>query len=135
VFESNINALQNTDESDNEAEVPRIVRRKRCRKANRPTPSKNLPEPEKSLSHQELHKAQLEDSDICYVINLISSEARKPTWSDIADRCAVIKFWISRWNLLSIQGGLLCIKWEYSENDVKWPICIPSEKGAQVLWY
>jgi hypothetical protein len=33
------------------------VRRKHGRKANRPTPSENLQEPENSLSKQELHKA------------------------------------------------------------------------------
>ena len=46
-----------------------------------------------------------------------------------------MKFWIARWELLSIENNLLCIKWEYTEENVKWRICIPTVLLSCVLWY
>ena len=34
-----------------------------------------------------------------------------------------------------MHNGLLCIKWEHSETDIQWRICIPSTLAPTVLWY
>ena len=36
---------------------------------------------------------------------------------------------------MSIQNELLCIKWEYTEENVKWRICIPTLLLSSVMWY
>ena len=53
----------------------------------------------------------------------------------VADKSPDVKFWIARWELLSIQNNLLCIKWKYTEENVKWRICIPTVLLSSVLWY
>ena len=60
---------------------------------------------------------------------------KKPLWTDIAEKSPDVKFWIARWELLSIQNELLCIKWEYTEENVKWIICIPTLLLSSVMWY
>ena len=34
-----------------------------------------------------------------------------------------------------MQNGLLCIKWEYTEENLKWRICIPSLLLPSTLWH
>ena len=42
---------------------------------------------------------------------------------------------MARWNLLDIKNDLLCLKWYYSETDIKWRICIPRTLIKSVLWH
>ena len=109
-------------------------RKKRGRKANKPKLSTAQCEPENMLTEDSIRNAQRGDSDLNYIIELIESEATKPSWADISDKSPGVKFWIARWELLSIQNGLLCIKWEFTEEDVKWRICIPSSLLSSVLY-
>lgn len=87
------------------------------------------------LTTEKLRQAQENDESIGYVLHLKLSETPKPKWSDISDKSADIKFWISRWDLLTVRTGLLCIKWEYSETDIRWRICIPKSVVPSVMWY
>ena len=123
-----LSVLELGDTSEDEVRQDEIVRerKKRGRKTNKPKPSAARKEPENGIDSESIKTAQREDSDISFIIDLLESGAEKPTWADISDKSPDVKFWIARWELLSIQNGLLCIKWEYTEENVKWRICVPS---------
>ena len=115
-----------------QAERPR---RKRGRKANRPEPAVQKPEPQNELTVEKLKEYQEQDSDISYIRRLKLEGANKPDWATISGKSKDVKFWIARWDLLAIHGDLLCIKWEYSEADVRWRVCIPQNVIPFVMWY
>ena len=138
IVDVDISVLELGDSSDeDESRNSRQVRerRKRGRKANKPKMSTAKSEPKDVLTRDSICNAQRGDSDLSYVIELIESGATKPAWADICDKSPNVKFWIARWELLGIQNGLLCIKWEFTEENVKWRICIPSSLLPSVLWY
>ncbi|MCG7878553.1 MAG: hypothetical protein N0C90_19810, partial [Candidatus Thiodiazotropha endolucinida] len=133
-----ISVLELGDTSDEEEPIhneQRVQRKKRGRKTNKPKAATAQKEPEHVLTEESIRTAQRGDSDISFIIDLIESEAAKPSWADISSKSTSVKFWLARWELLSVQNGLLCIKWEYTAENIKWRICIPSSLLPTVLWY
>ena len=110
-------------------------KRKRGRIANRPAQASAKPRPETELTVQALRELQVNDSDLNFIIQLKESDSEKPVWAAIVNKSPEIKYWIARWELLYVHNGLLCIKWEHSETDIQWRICIPSSFAPTVLWY
>ncbi|MCG8032584.1 MAG: hypothetical protein JAZ03_10460, partial [Candidatus Thiodiazotropha taylori] len=110
-----ISVLELGDTSDEEEPIhneQRVQRKKRGRKTNKPKAATAQKEPEHVLTEESIRTAQRGDSDISFIIDLIESEAAKPSWADISSKSTSVKFWLARWKLLSVQNGLLCIKWE-----------------------
>lgn len=110
-------------------------KRKRGRISNRPAQASAKPRPEIELTERTLREIQEGDSDLNFMLQLKESGSDKPVWSDIVNKSPGLKYWLARWELLSVHNGLLCIKWEHSEIDIQWRICIPSSLVPTVLWY
>ena len=115
--------------------LPRRQKNKPGRKTNKPAPLQQQKCAEKDLDAESLKQAQSEDESLAFVANLKRNGGEKPNWNEISDKSPEIKFWLARWELLEIKNDLLCLKWYYSEADVKWRICIPSTLVKPVLWH
>ena len=122
-----LDVLENSDnESLNTARKtctnPRVLERQRKkpgRKINKPTSTQNRECGEKDLSHKCVRKVQTEDESLSFIINLKQNGHEKPNWTEISAKRLEIKFWFATWQLLEIQNELLCLKWYYSETEIK----------------
>ena len=114
---------------------PNRRKRKRGRTANKPPQATGKAKPNINLTVEALHGFQEGDADIKFILQLKQSDSDKPIWSDIVDKSPEIKYWIARWELLSVRNGLLCTNWEHSETDIQWRICIPQTLVPTILWY
>ncbi|MCG8109893.1 MAG: hypothetical protein JAZ10_03920, partial [Candidatus Thiodiazotropha endolucinida] len=121
--------------TDAKSPLPRHQKRKPGRKTNKPAPPQQQKCAEKDLDAESLQRAQSEDEGIAFVASLKRNGEEKPSWNEISDKSPEIKFWLARWELLQIKNDLLCLKWYFSETDVKWRICIPSTLAKSVLWH
>ena len=110
-------------------------KRKRGRTANRPAQACVKPQPGIELTEEALREILVSDNDLNFILQLKESDSEKPVWSYIVNKSPEIKYWIARWELLFMCKGLLCIKWEHSETDIQWRICIPTALAPTVLWY
>lgn len=139
LFDADTDSDSEDETEPNQFHAPRDstpkVRRKRGRKANRPASAKQKSEPENELTVDKLLEYQEQDQDIRFVRNLKLENASKPEWAKISHESSAIKFWIARWDLLALHGGLLCIKWEYSEEDIRWRVCVPKGVVPSIMWY
>ena len=129
--------VEELDQVPTESHEPPANRRKkkRGRTANRPPQASAQARPEFHLAEETIRNFQEGDTDISFILQLKESDSDKPVWSDVVDKSPEIKYWIARWELLSVRDGLLCIKSEHSETDRQRRICIPSTLVSTVLWY
>lgn len=79
------------------------------RKANRPVRAKARSQPTEPLDIQNIRKHQIEDNGM-HVIIKWQEKGEKPPLSVISCENSECKFWFSRWELLFMDRGSLCIR-------------------------
>lgn len=89
------------------ADGPPILRR--GRKVNRPVPAKQKPRPKLNLNYVTSRKEQEDDSVIGRILKLKERYADKPEKNEIIAESPEFKFWLSRWEILEVKDGILCI--------------------------
>ncbi|KAI5753631.1 hypothetical protein M8J77_001985 [Diaphorina citri] len=90
-------------------------------------------EPEPGWTNDELRKEQLEDDDISPVLTWKERE-EKPRWKDISDKSEVTKSYLTQWDSLILESGVLKRKWE-SQNgrSSRLQIVLPHTRVKEVL--
>lgn len=106
---------------------------RRGRKVNRPVPAKQRPRPKLNLNYATLRKEQEDDSVIGKILKLKESNAEKPEKNEIIAESPELKFWLSRWEILEVKDGILCILWE--DSSKRWRICTPKSVLDAVIWH
>ena len=143
-LELHLDSLGNSDDenadgsersSTTQSQAPLPHRRKPGRRPNKPPSAPPRQRAEKELDTESLKSAQNEDENISFIINLKRNGSEKPCWNEISDKSPETKFWLARWQLLEIKNDLLCLKWYFSETDIRWRICIPASLVNSVLWH
>lgn len=80
--------------------------------ANRPSRARPKKQPEESLTLENIREAQLNDKEICKFLKWIEDpDFQKPPISLMSGFGFESKFLYSRWELLTVKQGVLCIKW------------------------
>ncbi|KAI5743998.1 hypothetical protein M8J77_024652 [Diaphorina citri] len=90
-------------------------------------------EPEPGWTNDELRKEQLEDDDISPVLTWKERE-EKPRWKDISNKSEVTKSYLTQWDSLILESGVLKRKWE-SQNgrSSRLQIVLPHTRVKEVL--
>ncbi|XP_033741767.1 uncharacterized protein LOC117328350 [Pecten maximus] len=124
-----------SEDSEANDDTPGGVRLKRGRKPNRPQTARAKQRPTPVLTLGVLSKRQKADTIIGEVYKLKMEHSEKPSWTEISHKCPELKHWISKWDLLEIQNGVLCLRWHQNDGNEKWRICIPDDMIDEIIWY
>lgn len=101
---------------------------------NRPLRAKPKNKPDKSLSLSSIRKHQLDDGGISPILKWKEdSNFPKPAKYSISSLGFESKFLYSRWELLTVNEGVLCIKWMENSGERLW-IIIPQKLRNVVMW-
>lgn len=117
--------------SVNVSECAPISGNSKC-KANRPARAKARTQPTEPLQIQNIRKHQIEDNGMRIIIQ---EKGEKPPLSVISCENSECKFWFSRWELLFMDRGILCIRWINSGTGKEgYKICVPRKLRSVILW-
>ena len=72
---------------------------------------KDGPADELCWSNEEIAEAQRNDSDIGFIISLMSARSTKPEWKDVERKPSDTKSLWNEWERLELRSGVLCRKW------------------------
>ena len=104
------------------------------RAANRPPRAKPRVQPEDSLNLENMRKCQLEDREIApFLCWKEDPECVKPPFDAISSLGFESKFLYSRWELLTVDQGVLCMKWMEKDGE-RLRICVPRNLRDAVMW-
>ena len=130
VFEKEICEIICDDTTESTQCSPVSVSKKQ--RVNRPPRAKARKQPTESLESANIRKHQLEDVSMCIIIKWLERGV-KPPFSAISKENSECKFWYSRWDLLTMENGVMCIRW--IENDKEYlKICVPRKLRDVILW-
>jgi hypothetical protein len=102
--------------------------------ANRPLRARQKKQPEESLTLENIREAQLTDKDIFRFLKWKEdSDFQKPPISSISSLGFESKFFYARWELLTVNQGVLCIRWIDSDSE-RLRICVPKNLRDVVMW-
>ena len=78
----------------------------------------------------------MKDDILGHVITFIEKHGSevKPKFESISHLHPEYKFWLGRWELLTVCNGVLCIKW-IEESATRLRICTPKVLRSIILWY
>ena len=62
-------------------------------------------------SLEDIKRAQQEDRDIKFIIDLVEANDTKPSWNVVADQSSDVKTLYGEWERLVIVEGILLRKW------------------------
>ena len=95
------------------------------RAANRSPRAKPRVQPDDSLSLENIRTSQLEDREISPFLRWREDpDCEKPPFEAISGFGFESKFLYSRWELLTVDQGVLCLKW-IEKDDERLRICVP----------
>ena len=121
-----------TDVLSDDDDIPVTKRSKR--KVNRPPRAKSRKTPDESLNLENIRQFQLSDEGIAPILRLKEDpDCQKPPIDSISRQSFEYKFWYSRWDLLSVQNGVLCLRWIESGGET-FKICTPRKLRDVVMW-
>ncbi|KAK3104816.1 hypothetical protein FSP39_010929 [Pinctada imbricata] len=119
-----------TDDQDDDL----IEIRPRGRIPNVPQRARQRRLPDVELTSENIRNFQLKDPAISAIMKMKVQSDEKPPFKSVSHMSFDTKFWYSRWELLCIFDGMLCIKWiEKGEKRLK--ICTPPEFRDTLLWF
>ena len=85
-------------------------------------------------SHEELKAAQLRDSELKFVYDLVAAGASKPRDDDISAYSRDVKHLCSFWPRLELKNDLLCRRFEdMSTHAVHWQVVLPKDFREEFL--
>ena len=87
-----------------------------------------------TLTHNEIKREQLLDSDIKVILQWKEKSDQRPQWKDVSHCSSAVKtYWIN-WSLLEIRDDILVRRWESDDGkDVNWKIVLPKPLRPRVL--
>lgn len=101
------------------------------------------PAPTRQLEHvaddvrwspEELKKAQLQDSELALIHNLVADKAQKPKYDDISTYSRDLKHLCSFWSRFEVRDGLLCRKFEDATTQaIRWQVVLPKAFREEFL--
>lgn len=101
---------------------------------NRPLRAKPNEQPDKSLSLSSIREHQLDDRSISPILKWKEdSNFPKQAIDSIASLGFERKILYSRWELLTVNEGVLCIKW-MDNNGERLRIIVPQKLRDVVMW-
>lgn len=102
---------------------------------NRPHPAIQRKQPKETLRIENIRKWQQKDDEISGILRLKeNSDSVKPPISSSSHTSFEYKFWYSRWELLTIDRGLLCYRWMEKDCETL-KVCVPRILCDSVMWY
>ena len=110
-----------------------VSRTRKQRKANRPPRAAGRKQPSMSLTSDNVQKEQRNDEGMKHIIKWLQ-DGQKPPFSALSAANAECKFLYSRWELLVLDKGVLCIRWITGNKEVL-KVCLPKSYRDTALWY
>ena len=86
-----------------------------------------------SLSYESIRENQAKYSGMQVIMQWLE-KGEKPPLLVISGANSECKFWYSRWDLLCIDRGVMCIRW-ILDNKEELKICLPRNMRHVVLWH
>ncbi|CAC5370513.1 unnamed protein product [Mytilus coruscus] len=85
--------------------------------------SKTNEKPDITLTSSLIREMQSQDTELGDLLKLKIDSAGKPAFENFTSKSALFKNWIQNWELLTVQGDLLCYYWEDQNGTNRWKIC------------
>lgn len=129
----NISALFNDSIDSEKVSDCAIISPLKKNRTNRPMRAKIRKQPDEPLNRANIREKQQNDPGMRVILRWMEKN-EKPPLSTVSGENFECKFWYSRWDLLCIDKGVLCIRW-ISNNSEELKICLPRNLRQVVLWH